>query len=58
MQFIPGVGHVGLADQTAVAFRVGIDVHDANRVGTSILQRIDERDIRERLRRRLQRHRW
>ena len=29
----PALRHVGLADQAAVALRLGIDVHDANRVG-------------------------
>ena len=32
MQLVAGVRHVGLADETAVAVRLGIDVHDADRV--------------------------
>jgi hypothetical protein len=47
MKFIARVRHVGLANETTVAVRVWIDVHDANRVSVSSFQRVDQRDIRE-----------
>ena len=56
MQLVAGVRHVGLPDQTAVALRVGIDVHDADRVGASFFVGIDQRQVGELLRRRLHRH--
>ena len=53
MQFIARVGHVRLANQTAVASRLRVDVHDADRVAVSMRPRADERDVRELLRGRL-----
>jgi len=51
MELVPGMRHVRLTDETAIPVRSGIDVYDAKRVRAPVIQRIDECDIRERLRR-------
>jgi hypothetical protein len=58
MKLIARVWHVRLSDESAIAGRLRIEVADAERVGPSVVQRVDERDIRERLWGRLHRHRW
>jgi hypothetical protein len=50
MELVPGVRHVRLTNETAIPTRIGIEVDDAERVRTPVVQRIDEYDIGERLR--------
>ena len=57
VQFITGMRHLGLADETAVRLRAGIDVDDTDRVGSPRARRIDEREVGVGLGRRLRRHR-
>ena len=45
MQFIVSRHHVGLTNEAAVGVRVGIDVHDAERVGPAVFLRIDQRQV-------------
>ena len=42
VQLVAGVWHVGLADEAAVAARIGIEIDDADRIGTSVRPRVDE----------------
>jgi hypothetical protein len=45
MQFIASRYHVGLTDEAAVGVRIGIDVHDAERIGAAVLLRVDQREV-------------
>jgi hypothetical protein len=57
VQLVAGDRHPGLADQAAVALRVGVDVHDADRVGRAALLGVDQRQVGEPFGRRLHGHR-
>ncbi len=56
MQLVARRRQVGASDERAVVRRLGIGVDDAERVLLAVLAVAQQRDVRERLRRRLDRH--
>ena len=45
MELVARFRHVGLSDDTAVAFRFGVDVNDADRIGRARALWIDQRQV-------------
>jgi hypothetical protein len=56
MQLIAGIGHVHLTDDVAVAGRLGIEIHHAERVMMTIAVCVEHSDVGEFLGRRLHGH--